>query len=57
MVKEIQHAAMRGNFLPDFKEMEGAVKPEEFEGGGKDYSDVTGAVELPEEIRRKKKKK
>lgn len=56
MVKEIQHAAMRGNFLPDFKEMEGAVKPEEFEGGGKDYSDVTGAVELPEEIRRKKKK-
>lgn len=55
-VKEIQHAAMRGNFLPDFKEMEGLVKLEEFEGGGKDYSDVTGAVELPEEIRRKKKK-
>lgn len=56
MVKEIQQATMRGNFLPDFKEMEGLVKPEEFEGGGKDYSDVTGAVELPEEIRRKKKK-
>jgi hypothetical protein len=56
MVKEIQQSAIRGNFLPDFKEMEGIIKPDEFEGGGKDYSDVTGAVELPEEIRRKKKK-
>jgi cell fate regulator YaaT (PSP1 superfamily) len=56
MVKEIQQSAVRGNLLPDFKEMEGIIKPDEFEGGGKDYSDVTGAVELPEEIRRKKKK-
>ena len=56
MVKEIQQSAVRGNLLPDFRELEGILKPDEFEGGGKDYSDVTGAVELPEEIRRKKKK-
>jgi hypothetical protein len=56
MVKEIQQSAVRGNLLPDFREIEGILKPDEFEGGGRDYSDVTGAVELPEEIRRKKKK-
>lgn len=44
-----------GHLLPDFKELESNIKQEEFEGGGKDYSDVTGAVELPDEIRRKKK--
>jgi cell fate regulator YaaT (PSP1 superfamily) len=56
MVKEIQKAALRGNLFPDFREMEGILKSEDVEGEGKDYSDVTGAVELPEEIRRKKKK-
>jgi cell fate regulator YaaT (PSP1 superfamily) len=56
MIKEIQQAAVRGHLLPDFKEIESILKPGDFEGGGKDYSDVTGAVELPEEIRRKKKK-
>jgi len=56
MVKEIQRASAAGDPLPDFLPMDSPVSGNEGEEVIQDYSDVTGAVELPDEMRRRKKK-